>query len=99
MAILAIFTGNINKSQYDALRKEVNWEKQQPQGGVFHAASFDDSGNIHVADIWESAEAMNSFVETRLAPAMQKLQITPPDVAVYPTHNINAYRSIEKYKI
>jgi hypothetical protein len=99
MTILAIFTGNISQSQYEALRKEVNWEKQQPQGGVFHAASFDDSGNIHVADIWESAEAMNSFVEKQLAPAMQKLQIAPPDVAVYPVHNINAYKSIEKYRI
>ena len=99
MAVLVIFTGNINKSQYEALRREVNWEKQQPQGGVFHAASFDDSGHIHVADIWESAEAMNAFVEQRLAPAMQKLQISPPNVEVYPTHNINAYKSIEKHTI
>jgi hypothetical protein len=99
MAVLAIFTGNISKSQYDALRQEANWEKQQPQGGVFHAASFDDSGNIHVADVWESAEAMNTFVEQRLAPAMQKLQISPPNVEVYPTHNINAYKSIEEYTI
>ena len=99
MAVLAIFTGNISKSQYEALRKEVNWEKQQPEGGVFHAASFDDSGNIHVADIWESAEAMDTFVEKRLISAMQKLQIAPPDVVVFPVHNINAYKSIEKYKI
>ena len=96
---MGIFTGNISQSQYEALRKEVNWEQHQPEGGVFHAASFDDSGHIHVADIWESADAMNSFVEKQLAPAMQKLQITPPDVEVYPTHYINAYKSIEKYKI
>lgn len=99
MAILAIFTGSISKSEYDGLRKEVNWEKQQPKGGVFHAASFDDAGHIHVADVWESAEAMNSFVQNRLAPALQKLQITPPDVAVYPVHNINAYKAIEKHTI
>jgi len=99
MAVLAFFTGKISKSQYEALRKEVNWENQQPQGGVFHAASFDDSGHIHAADVWESSEMMNSFVEKRLMLAMQKLQIAPPDVAVYPIYNINAYRSIEKYKI
>ncbi len=51
MAILAIFQGNISKSQYDALRAEVNWEKQQPQGGIFHAASFDEADHIHVADV------------------------------------------------
>lgn len=99
MAIIVFFTGNISKAEYEALRKEVNWENQQPQGGVFHAVGFDNNGHLHVADIWDSAEAMNSFVEERLAPAMQKLQITPPDVAVYNAHNINAYKSIEAYKI
>lgn len=99
MAVLAIFTGTINKSQYDAVRREVDWATQQPQGGVFHAASFDDSGHIHAADVWASAEAMNSFVEQRLAPAMQKLQISPPDVEVYPVHNIDAYEAVEEYKI
>ena len=99
MSILAFFTGDITKSQYDALRKEVNWEKQQPNGGVFHCASFDDSDHIHVADVWESAESMNKFVEQRLAPAMQKLKIAPPDVAVYPVHKIDAYKTIDKHKI
>ena len=99
MSILAFFTGDITKSQYDALRKEVNWEKQQPNGGVFHCASFDDSDHIHVADVWESADAMNKFVEQRLAPAMQKLKIAPPDVAVYPVHKIDAYKTIDKHKI
>lgn len=99
MSILAIFTGNITKVQYEALRQQVNWENQQPNGGVFHCASFDNSESIHVADVWESAETMNEFVENRLIPAMQKLKITPPDVAVYPTHNINAYQVIDQYKI
>ncbi len=99
MTILAIFTGNISKSQYDAVRKELNWEKHPPQGAILHAASFDDSGHVHVADIWVSAEAMGAYVEQRIAPTMQKLQISPPDVAVYPVHNINAYEAIEAYKV
>ena len=99
MEVLAIFSGNIDKAQYEALRKEVNWERQQPEGGIFHAASFDESGNIHVADVWASAETLNAFVETRLMPAMQKLQIQPPDVAVYPAYNINAYASAEQFRI
>ena len=41
MAILVIFTGTISKAQYEALRKEVGWEKNQPAGGIFHAAAFD----------------------------------------------------------
>lgn len=77
MAVLAIFTGDLNKSQYEQLRKEVNWEGQQPPGGVLHAAGFDDSGRIHVADVWESAEAMNAFVEQRLMPAYQAAWVCP----------------------
>ena len=84
MAILAIFTGNTSKSQYEALRKEVNWEQQHPAGGIFHAASFDDSGRIHVADVWESADTMNAFVEQRLLPAFTKLGLAPPEVNVLP---------------
>ena len=99
MLIMAIVTGNTSKVQYETLRKEVNQEKQQPQGGIFHAVGFDDAGHIHVTDIWSSNEEMNSFVEKRLMPAMQKLRILPPDVPVYPVHNINAYKSIEEYKI
>jgi hypothetical protein len=99
MAILAIFTGNISKSQYEAARKEIDWEGQQPQGGIVHVASFDNSDRIHVADVWESVDAMNAFVEQRLIPAFKKLGITPPEVAVYPVHNLNAYKSIDKHKI
>lgn len=98
MAILAIFTGKgFTKEMYESLRPEVNWEKDNPAGGIFHVASFDDEGNIHVADVWESAEQMNEFVGSRLLPAFQKLNIPAPDVQVYPAHNINAYKLIEKY--
>jgi hypothetical protein len=99
MAILAIFTGNISKAQYEAVRKVVDWEREQPKGGVFHAAGFDESDRIHVADVWESLDAMNAFVEQRLMPAFNTLGIAPPDVAVFPIHNINAYGSIEPHRI
>jgi hypothetical protein len=99
MAILAIFSGDITQSQYEALRKEVQWEGQHPPGGILHACGFDEGDRLHVADVWESGEAMQAFVEQRLGPAIGKLGITPPDVTVYPLHNLNAYASIEKYKV
>jgi hypothetical protein len=99
MAILAIFHGKISKSQYESPRKEVKWEKEHPAGAVSHAASFDAGDQLHVADVWESHDAMMAFVEKRLVPGMKKLGITPPDVVVFPIHNLNAYHAIEKYKI
>jgi len=99
MAILAIFTGNISKSQYESLRTEIHWEKEHPAGAVFHAASFDAGDHLHVVYVWESQEAMNEFVDKRLGPAMKKLGISQPEVVVYPIHNVNAYHAIERYRI
>lgn len=100
MPVLAIFRGKgITKTMYESLRKEVHWENQLPDGAVFHVAGFDDKGDLHVADVWESTEKMNKFVEDRLLPAMKRLKIPAPEVEAYPTHNINAYALIEEYKL
>jgi hypothetical protein len=99
MAILAIFTAQLTKSDYDMLRKEVNWEGNYAPGGVFHAAGFDANGGIHVADVWESQEDLDAFVAQRLVPVFQKHKLPPPHVDVYPAHNVNAYSSIDKYKV
>jgi len=98
MTILAIFTGKgITPKMYDALRAEVDWANQQPQGAIMHTASFDDAGDAHVADVWASPEALNNFVNTRLGPAMQKLNIPTPEVMVYPVHNIDSYSNVKQY--
>ncbi|MGB9080441.1 MAG: hypothetical protein WCD00_04020 [Desulfuromonadaceae bacterium] len=97
MKVLAIFTSNeITKEMYESLRKEIGWEAHPPPGAIFHAAGVDEAGHMHVADVWESAEALKSFVDSRLLPAMQKLRISPPTVSVYPAVNINAYPAVEK---
>jgi hypothetical protein len=46
MPVLALFTGALTKEQYDTLRREVDWENKHPAGGIFHAASFDDKGQV-----------------------------------------------------
>jgi hypothetical protein len=56
-------------------------------------------GEVHVADVWESADQLNAFAQHLLMPAFAKLGITPPSVAVYPTHKVIAYKGIEQYRI
>ena len=98
MTILAIFTGKgITQEMYDILRTEVDWVHQQPQGVISHTASFDEAGDAHVADVWASPEALDNFVNTRLAPAMQRHNFPLPEVSVYPVHNIDAYTSVQQY--
>lgn len=99
MPVLALFTGKLTKAQYDTLRKEVDWENRQPAGAIFHAASFDEEGNVHVADVWASADEMNAFAQGLLMPAFAKHNIAPPSVVVYPTHKVIAYGSVEAFRI
>ena len=75
-----------------------SFENKHPAGGVFHAPSFDDAGNVYVADVWESVDALNAFAQTALMPTFAKHNIAPPTVSVYPTHDVLAYASVDKYQ-
>jgi hypothetical protein len=99
MPVLALFTGTVTKAQYDILRNEVDWENKHPAGAIFHAASFDDEGQVHVADVWASAEDLNAFAQNHLMPAFAKHNITPPSVVVYPTHRVLAYSAVGQFQV
>jgi len=101
MAILAIFKANgITKEMYEALRKEVDWEHQHPDGAVLHSAAFDKSNNnFNVADIWESEEHLNKFVTDRLLPVMKKINMPMPEGENFQIYNVNAFPGIDKYRV
>ncbi len=100
MTVLAIFSAaGISKDMYDALMKEIDEVRNPPAGLILHAASFDDNGGVHVADVWASPDELNDFVNSRLMPAMAKHNAPAPDVQVFPVHNINAYASVDQFKV
>ncbi|MGE0541967.1 MAG: hypothetical protein AB7R89_17485 [Dehalococcoidia bacterium] len=71
-------------------RALVNWEGDQPAGGLFHVAAFDEQG-LRVTDVWESAEAFQSFVEGRLMPGVQQIGIEgQPETEILPATAIFA---------
>jgi len=91
MAILLIARGDgLTKDIYENGRKELNWEGNPPPGLIFHVASFDDSGNLRVADIWESEDQLNNFLNTSLKPYLQKFNVSLPKGEIYPIHNVLA---------
>jgi hypothetical protein len=99
MAILAIFKANgITKEMYEALRKEVDWEHQHPEGALFHAGAFDDSGNFCVADIWESQEHLNNYINNRLLPVMKKNNMPMPEGEIFQINDVSAFPGIGKYR-
>ncbi len=99
MAVVAIFRGSgFTKAMYEALRSKVNWEGDNPKGGVFHAAGFNENGDIRVADVWESQEALEAFFTERLLPGFQAVGAPPPEAEIMPLHASIAYAAgIEPY--
>ena len=99
MAILGIFTGQgFTKQMYEDLKKEVDWENNPPTGVILHAAALDNSGNIQVADIWESEQDLNNFSTTRLKAGFDKINAPMPKGEIYQVHNVNAFQGIDSYK-
>jgi hypothetical protein len=78
----------IDKTQYESIRKLVNWEGDVPPGAMYHVASFDERG-IHVTDVWESAEDFQRFADSRLMPGVRQLGITgDPQVTILPSYTV-----------
>jgi quinol monooxygenase YgiN len=100
MTILTIHTGEgMTKAMYENVRREVMWEGKPPPGILFHAASFDDSGKFCVAEVWESEEQWNNFLNTRLKPTFQKVNASPPKTQIFQIHKIDASPGLGSYKV
>jgi hypothetical protein len=54
----------------DAVTKEMGVSEDPPPGLLLHA-HYEEGGQVHIMDVWESAEAHDVFVQQRLGPAMQ----------------------------
>jgi hypothetical protein len=100
MAILAMFSGDgFTKQVYEELRKEVDWEHKHPKGVIFHAAGLDDSGNIRIADVWESEQDLNNFINSRIKPVMERINAPMPKGEIVSIHNVNAFQGVDTYRV
>ncbi len=78
----------VTPEQYEELRKVVNWEGDQPSGGLSHVMAF-DGVCAHVNDTWESAEQLQAFLDNRLMPGVQKVGVQgQPQVVVMEAHAV-----------
>ena len=74
MAVLLrqIMPEGVDVGTLDEVSQEMDVEKNPPSGLVVHV-HFMENGRVNVVDVWESAEAFQSFQSDRLAPAIQKV--------------------------
>lgn len=86
--IVHVVLRGVSKEQYDAVRDEVGWLENTPEGGLGHLAWWEGDDN-HNTDAWESEAAFGAFGETRLGPALAKLGIdAQPEVTFHPAHEV-----------
>lgn len=55
-------------------------------GGLFHWVAKSDDG-IRVTDVWESAEAFQSFADEKIGPITQAEGLATPTVTFVEVHN------------
>ncbi|HVR37646.1 MAG TPA: hypothetical protein VMU84_01010 [Thermoanaerobaculia bacterium] len=80
----------VTKEEYEAVRSDVNWEGNVPDGAKFHVAWWAKDG-FRVIDLWDSGEQFQKFVDTRLMPSVQKAGIHgQPNIEVSEAHAIFA---------
>jgi hypothetical protein len=89
MAVLMLMNWpGVSKQQNEAVMKELDLDRNLPDGGLFHVAGVATDG-IRVTDVWDSADKFQRFADTRIMPAVEKIGITPqPTIEVLPAHNV-----------
>ncbi|HNA98945.1 MAG TPA: hypothetical protein PKX56_00730 [Marmoricola sp.] len=49
-----------------------------PAGLITHLAGLSDTGNLYVIEVWESKQAQEDFMQSRLGPALAATEVTTP---------------------
>jgi hypothetical protein len=76
MAILIenVFPVGVSNDFLDAVTDEMGVDADLPPGGISHV-HFEKDGRAHGVDVFDSAEAYQQFVQSRLMPAMSKVAV------------------------
>src|SRR6476620_4060924 len=60
----------LTQDQYNQVMRTLDLDSKRAAGAIFHVAGF-TSGTLHVLDIWESQQALETFQTERLGSAVQ----------------------------
>ena len=85
IAVLMEFRG-VGQDKYDAVIRDLELGGKAYKGGVFHAAGPMDGG-WRIVDVWDSQEALDTFMREKLGATMQKNGVPEPQLTIWPVHN------------
>ena len=72
--------------QYDQVNEQLGSEK--PDGVHVHIAGQSDGG-IRVIEVWDSTEAIDSYMQSGLGEALQQANIPEPKITDFEVHNLD----------
>jgi hypothetical protein len=86
--IVVQYTTNVGPDEYDAVASWMKFHDELPEGLIVHTAAVTQDGQMRVFDVWQSQEAHDEFVESRLKPAISEVvgnreasePLSPPEV-------------------
>jgi hypothetical protein len=85
LAFLLEWSG-VTQDKYDAVVEDLGLHGKVMDGQLYHAAGPIEGG-WRIVDVWESPERFETFLNTRLAPTLQRHGIGAPQVSPWPVHN------------
>ena len=90
MAILMILDWQgVTADDYDRVRElmGIRSDADAPEGLLVHTAAVEDSGDVLVADVWESEAALGRFTQTQMMPAIQEAGLPAAEPRIFTVHN------------
>ena len=75
--------------QYEAVNEAMGLitDDDAPDGLIEHTAAVSDDGSLVIVDLWESQEALDTFFEQRLGPAIEQVGVESGEPRLMPVHN------------
>jgi len=96
MAVMVTQEFPASVEQYDHVNEKLDVESNPPEGLILHAGADIGGGKMKVVDIWESADAWQSFLDNRLGPAVVEVMGPPPEGAEQPPTEIHELHDLVK---
>lgn len=73
MAVGVLQEFDATPEDYDKVNDALDAENNPPAGLIIHVGGQLESGKMRVMDVWESKEAWEEFLGSRLGPAVQEV--------------------------
>ena len=65
----------------------IRSDSDAPPGLIEHICALTDDDELVIVDLWESEQALGTFIETRLGPAIQQLELPEAAPRIARVHN------------